>query len=167
MLTRLIRSLRPIVRRRLVVIPLAVFFVVASTGATYPRNFPSDPIAPGLRASTVDADPPQITSLINLNLPNYEFQITGMVTDPANNVSGLTVTFAGDGLPNGQSSIDLSVTALPGMPANTTGTFAVVVQLQANTTNGPLTYEWTAVASDGQGRVSTEVSCEITLQPSR
>ena len=156
-----IRSRAAVARRLLVLVPFAVLVVVTGTGATLPSKSIS---APTNRASTEYVNPPVITQITSVDGPSYQYDFTGYVTDPGNNVGGLTVTFSGaDGLPNGQTSVNLPVTPNPG--STMFGTFTVTVQLQANTGNSPLTYDWSAVAGDGNGNVSGEVSCEVTLNP--
>jgi hypothetical protein len=163
MLVAFTRPRSSVVRRLLVAVG-AGFFIVAGTGATLPSKFGlPQPGAPTIQASTQDTAPPKIGIVENLSLPSYGFQFTGFVGDPANNVGGLTVTVSGPGLPNDQTSVDLGV--LPVANSTSNGAFELVVQLEGNTTNSPITYEWTAVASDGNGRVSEPVSWTITLQP--
>jgi hypothetical protein len=137
---------------------------MTATGATRSNNPPSAPTIPTTPANIPNVVPPQISELEYSEVGGYQFDLTGYVFDPGNDVGDMTVTFSGAfGLPDGQTSITVPVYPING--STMFGYFTVTVQLIENTTKYPICYDWSAVASDGIGGVSGQVSCEITLPP--
>jgi hypothetical protein len=144
-----------------VAMPVAVGVVVAGPAAPAVPG-PADPAAPVPSGPAGQADapsaPPTITSFEPQAVDHCQWTLVGQVTDPANNVGGLTVTVEGDGLPNGQAVVQVT----PDAGSTSTGSFDVTVELPTNTTHFAVMHVYTAVASDGHGRVSLPMECEIT-----
>jgi hypothetical protein len=144
-----------------VAMPVAVGVAVAGP-ASPAAPTPADPAAPTPSGPGGQADapsaPPIITSFEPHAADHCQWTLVGQVTDPANNVGGLSVTIQGDGLPDGQAVVSVT----PDAGSSSTGSFDVTVELKTNTTHFAVMHVYTAVASDGHGRVSLPMECEIT-----
>jgi hypothetical protein len=133
-----------------------------------PATIPDGPYAPPAVAPAPDhagpgdssTDPPAITEFDSEFVECCQYTLVGEISDPGDYASGLVVSIEGMGIPNGETTVEVT----PDSGSNNwTGTFDLTVELRPNTSLYPVTYVYFAQASDGAGRVSQEVSCEITL----
>jgi hypothetical protein len=113
---------------------------------------------PGQSGSGAPVGPPSIVEMQAQPVECLQYTIQGDVYDPANKVGSLTVTIAGDGMAGAQETVAVT----PATGGTSFGSFQVTVELQPNTSPYAITHVYTAVAGDGQGRVSAPVTCEIT-----
>jgi hypothetical protein len=133
--------------------------------ATPPAAVPAATSSAAAPATTAQSGasampPPTIQNMGSTNLGASQYAITAQVTDPANNVAGVTVTVSGDGLgSSGQyGAQNAAVTPVKGNPGK--GTFQLTVQLPRCTNPAAADHLYTAVANGGNGRTS-DGSCEI------
>ncbi len=117
-------------------------------------------------ATPQQAPPPVITDFGATPTECCQYTLEGTVSDPGNNVGGLTVTIQGDTTVNGQvTSVTQTVSVTPANGSTSDGTFQLTIELQQNTTAYPVTHVYSAVASDGAGHTSEQVTTEIVQQP--